>query len=224
MRNRAMFLINGCSIHVASASTCTCMMQNILLFQHCVLLACTVQDNHIWSILYWKAVNCSQRYMYMYFILHYTPVHVCTCRGCQEHYCHLPSDFSNLCFVPMNDHWSWTCFPAKRLDSLIKAFCKLSNIIYLITCKRCGQQYLGEMGQPLQLGSMVTNLKDWRVSCAGTFKKWATHPNGHYVIVNAWACMRYRKYNEGSMIAHTCPCINKFITRGNRKMNADQDA
>ena len=31
----------------------------------------------------------------------------------------------------------------------IKASCKSSNIIYLITCRRCGQQYVGETGQPL---------------------------------------------------------------------------
>ena len=29
------------------------------------------------------------------------------------------------------------------------ASCKSSNIIYLITCRRCGQQYVGETGQPL---------------------------------------------------------------------------
>ena len=31
------------------------------------------------------------------------------------------------------------------------AFCKSSNIVYLITCRRCGQQYVGETGQPLHL-------------------------------------------------------------------------
>ena len=30
------------------------------------------------------------------------------------------------------------------------ASCNFSNIIYLITCRRCGQQYVGEIGQPLQ--------------------------------------------------------------------------
>ena len=29
------------------------------------------------------------------------------------------------------------------------ASCKSSNIIYQITCRRCGQQYVGETGQPL---------------------------------------------------------------------------
>ena len=29
------------------------------------------------------------------------------------------------------------------------AFCKSSNIVYLITCRRCGQQYVGKTGQPL---------------------------------------------------------------------------
>ena len=29
------------------------------------------------------------------------------------------------------------------------AFCRSSNIVYLITCRRCGQQYVGETGQPL---------------------------------------------------------------------------
>ena len=26
------------------------------------------------------------------------------------------------------------------------------------------------------------------------------------------------------LVVHTCPCINRFITRGNRKMNTDRDA
>ena len=30
------------------------------------------------------------------------------------------------------------------------ASCRSSNIIYLITCTRCGEQYVGETGQPLQ--------------------------------------------------------------------------
>ena len=29
------------------------------------------------------------------------------------------------------------------------ASCKSSNVVYLITCRRCGQQYVGETGQPL---------------------------------------------------------------------------
>ena len=31
----------------------------------------------------------------------------------------------------------------------IHAWCKTSNIIYLIECRRCGLQYVGESGQPL---------------------------------------------------------------------------
>ena len=31
------------------------------------------------------------------------------------------------------------------------ASCKSSNVIYLITCRRCGLQYVGEMGQPLHM-------------------------------------------------------------------------
>ena len=31
----------------------------------------------------------------------------------------------------------------------IKASCKLSNVIYLTTCRRFGHQYVGEIGQPL---------------------------------------------------------------------------
>ena len=33
----------------------------------------------------------------------------------------------------------------------------------------------------------------------------------------------YDSAREIFLIARTCPCINKFITRGNRKMNVDQD-
>ena len=32
-----------------------------------------------------------------------------------------------------------------------RASCKSSNVIYLITCMRCGLQYVGETGQPLHL-------------------------------------------------------------------------
>ena len=32
-----------------------------------------------------------------------------------------------------------------------RASCKSSNVIYLITCRRCGPQYLGETGKPLHL-------------------------------------------------------------------------
>ena len=32
-----------------------------------------------------------------------------------------------------------------------RASCKSSNVIYLITCRKCGLQYVGEMGQPLHL-------------------------------------------------------------------------
>ena len=31
------------------------------------------------------------------------------------------------------------------------ASCKSSSVIYLITCRRCGLQYVGEMGQPLHM-------------------------------------------------------------------------
>ena len=31
----------------------------------------------------------------------------------------------------------------------VRASCKSSSVMYLITCWRCGQQYVGEMGQPL---------------------------------------------------------------------------
>ena len=31
------------------------------------------------------------------------------------------------------------------------ASCKSSNVIYLLTCRRCGLQYVGETGQPLHL-------------------------------------------------------------------------
>ena len=32
-----------------------------------------------------------------------------------------------------------------------RASCKSSNVIYLITCRRCGLQYVGETGQPLHM-------------------------------------------------------------------------
>ena len=33
----------------------------------------------------------------------------------------------------------------------VSASCKSSNVIYLIQCKRCGHQYVGETGQPVHL-------------------------------------------------------------------------
>ena len=32
-----------------------------------------------------------------------------------------------------------------------RASCKSSNVIYLITCRRCGLQYVGETGQPFHM-------------------------------------------------------------------------
>ena len=39
----------------------------------------------------------------------------------------------------------------KSFKVKIRASCKSSNVIYLITCRRCGQQYVGETGQPFHL-------------------------------------------------------------------------
>ena len=37
----------------------------------------------------------------------------------------------------------------ERFNLKLRASCKTSNIIYLIQCRRCGLQYVGETGQPL---------------------------------------------------------------------------
>ena len=37
---------------------------------------------------------------------------------------------------------------------------KSSNVLYLITCRRCGLQYVGEMGQPLHMTSHIVGLKN----------------------------------------------------------------
>ena len=37
----------------------------------------------------------------------------------------------------------------ENLKLRIKTSCKSSNIIYLIKCRSCGQQHMGETGQPL---------------------------------------------------------------------------
>ena len=44
------------------------------------------------------------------------------------------------------------------------AFCKSSNIVYLITCRRCGQQYVGKTGQPLhrRINSHHSDIKQSR--------------------------------------------------------------
>ena len=39
--------------------------------------------------------------------------------------------------------------PGQVFKMKFAASCKSSNIVYLITCRRCGQQYVGETGQPL---------------------------------------------------------------------------
>ena len=61
--------------------------------------------------------------------------------------------------------WSWELFQTclilkttkeftskttgKRFTIKMHALCKTSNIVYLIECRRCGLQYVGESGQPL---------------------------------------------------------------------------
>ena len=44
------------------------------------------------------------------------------------------------------------------------ASCKSSNVIYLITCRRCGLQYVGEMGQPLhmRINGHRYDISHWR--------------------------------------------------------------
>ena len=39
----------------------------------------------------------------------------------------------------------------ERFKISITASCKSFSVVYLITCKRCGQQYVGKTGQPLHL-------------------------------------------------------------------------
>ena len=51
------------------------------------------------------------------------------------------------CLILMvTDEFSSHVFKVK-----FRASCKSSNVIYLITCRRCGLQYVGETGQPLHL-------------------------------------------------------------------------
>ena len=44
------------------------------------------------------------------------------------------------------------------------ASCKSSEIVYLITCRRCGQQYVGKTGQPLhrRINSHQSDIKQSR--------------------------------------------------------------
>ena len=39
--------------------------------------------------------------------------------------------------------------PGERFTIKIHTACKTNNIVYLIECRRCGLQYVGEFGQPL---------------------------------------------------------------------------
>ena len=45
-----------------------------------------------------------------------------------------------------------------------RASCKSSNIVYLITCRRCGLQYVGEMSQPLhaRINGHRSDIMHWR--------------------------------------------------------------
>ena len=41
------------------------------------------------------------------------------------------------------------CKTGKVFQIKVATSCKSSNIVYIITCRRCGEQYVGETGQPL---------------------------------------------------------------------------
>ena len=50
----------------------------------------------------------------------------------------------------MDEFFSHTT--GKSYNVKFHASCKSSNIVYLITCRRCGLQYMGETSQPLNVG------------------------------------------------------------------------
>ena len=61
---------------------------------------------------------------------------------------------------------------------------KSSNVINLITCRRCGQQYVGETGQPFHLRVNghrfdIAHTKDWQISCVSALQQRFTHSSRH---------------------------------------------
>ena len=53
----------------------------------------------------------------------------------------------------------------ERFKLKLRASCKTSNVIYLIQCRRCGLQYVGETGQPLhsRMNSHRFNISHGRI-------------------------------------------------------------
>ena len=79
-----------------------------------------------------------------------------------------------------------------------RAFCKSSNVIYLITCRRCGIQYVGETGQPLHM----TINGHWYNNTHGRTEKF---PVAEHLAVMAieftWSCdVCLRKIRESRWI------------------------
>ena len=73
-----------------------------------------------------------------------------------------PVELPNVKLVPY--WWPQTNFPAiviwlsgKLFKVKTQTSYKSSNVIYLITCRRCGQQYVGETGQPFHLSMLRVN-------------------------------------------------------------------
>ena len=67
------------------------------------------------------------------------------------------------------------------------ASCKSSNIGYLITCRRCVLQYVGEMGQPLhaRVSGHWFNITNWRtdVSLVAKHFNGGAHPESDTLVM-----------------------------------------
>ena len=68
----------------------------------------------------------------------------------------------------------------ERFKLKLRASCKTSNVIYLIQCRRCGLQYVGETGQPLHSRMIQPPFQylPWshrRISCGGPFYQRGPH-------------------------------------------------
>ena len=56
---------------------------------------------------------------------------------------------SNTCPILLTTDVFSRYMTGEQFKMVITASCKSSNITYIIVCRRCGQHYMGETGQPL---------------------------------------------------------------------------
>ena len=87
----------------------------------------------------------------------------------------------------------------EQFRATVRTSCKSSSVIYLITCRRCDQQYMGENGATASLQNQWSLFgyhaqKDWRLSCGSTLQWQFTligrhDRHGHRSGVQPWSLL-----------------------------------